>query len=359
MINICFLVGGSSLEHDFSFKSLSYILKYIKKSQQRYFEIRKIVYLTPTFACYEYDIDIYDLNAELSADFLIKHGKLLEFSLLAHKIYSEHLFLFSLIQGQYGEDGHLQALGHLLNINSNLDHVFGAAVAANKWCQNIVAEALCLDELSPIPSSLVSCDINEEESSKILAKWQNKKCILKPNSLGGSFLVKAYDSFKANDLFYYINEIKKYDHYFLIQDSIYGREIACSCIIKDGQVLLLPTLQVNQMGALMDYDEKHYINKYHWDFVKLNNDIRAKLEIVCSKLATYYQFNTYFRCDFIVNDNIYLLEINNVPSIYENSVFNRALIKANLNIVELIYLTYKNYNNKKINNHKNCDNLIG
>jgi hypothetical protein len=132
----------------------------------------------------------------------------------------------------------------------------------------------------------------------------------------------------------------------------YNEEYVCCCLIDENECMLLPMLKVNVEGVLMDFDEKHKINQYEWIFSEPPLSVRHKLEKICKKIHRVLQFNTYCRFDFIINDKgIYLLEVNNLPGIDGNSLFNRALKAAKLDIINLILMAYKNGNIRQKNNY--------
>jgi len=341
IIRLGFLTGGVSFEHEFTLKSLNYLVDNIYSYHSNIIKIKKIYYISKDNDLYVYTPKWFQ-NIITSA-FLIEKGEKFDIKYLAKILLEDRLFIFSLLQGLYGEDGHIQALSYLYQIPGNLDNVLSAAVASNKWVQSTVANSSCQQYLKHIKTEIVHTN-SSPQFDKILSKFKGANCILKPNSLGGSIMVKSFEKLSVDLLKRYLKDIKYFDKSFLIQERIFGQEIACCCLIDKQKIRLLPILKVNKEGALMDFKEKYKKNKYKWEFYEPQQEIQERLEIICKKINDILQFNTFCRFDFIIrNNDIFLLEVNNIPGIYEKSLFNRSLKKAGLNVSDLIFLTYKNW----------------
>lgn len=340
MINLGFLVGGPSIEHDFTFTTLNYIVSSIYQQNNHNLSPKVIYYISQQNDLYVYK---FEKQKENFAPKILKEiGEKIDYTRLVQCIKEDKVFLYSLLQGKHGEDGHFQALGELYKIPSNFDNILAASICANKWCQSILAQSICNKELSQIQTQFVDCNLSGNNFITISNKWQDYECILKPNSLGGSYFVELHSHLNLSILELYRKKISMHDSAFLIQHRVIGDEIACCCIVKNKNLYVLPLLKVNQRGVVMDYEEKYKYRRYEWIFTNLDMKIKKNIYSICNKLHSFYQFNSCVRFDFIINNKkIYLLEINNVPGIYEDSLFNRALNAAGLNIIDLINLNIK------------------
>lgn len=334
MNNIVIILGGCSLEHEFSFLTSNYIFNLLIENDT--WNVLKLYYIT-----LENELVIYmppKDHTSIDKDLILNNGYKADITKLSHLIKNDNCAVFSTCQGKYGEDGHLQAFSSFYNLNSNLDNVFTASICDNKWSQSIISKQLCNGLLQSIPGKFISKKMLEHDSLENLVKdWDYYPFILKPNSLGGSYLLKLCTTLDLAELNDYANHLFQYDNAFLIQKQIIADEIACCCIIQEGELEILPMLKVNYRGALMDHEEKFKIKKYKWEFIQLPTQTYQQIEKIIKNLHQFYQFAAYVRFDFLVDENeIYLLEININPGIYPGSLLYRALEASRFTLFDIL-----------------------
>ncbi len=334
MHRLSLLLGGESIEHDFTFYTANYIHYDLSNNYNTLWEIVSIFYLTKDNELYHLILQGQELELDMS--FFINKGAKKNLAELPKLIKDDNSALFSCCQGKYGEDGHLQAMSSLYGIRSNLDSIFASAACTNKWSLSLIANKLCEEVLSQIISYYVNkSDINKVED--IIKDNSVLPCILKPNSLGGSYFVEAHARLTIPIIKNYAKKVFEYDDAFLVQKHIIADEVACCCIIIDSKIEILPLLKVNKKGALMDFNEKFKEKKYQWIFFDVEHYFFEKIYYIVNKIYNFFHFKSYVRFDFLVEgDNIYLLEINNNPGIYPGSLFYRALTKSNFELLDIL-----------------------
>ncbi|MER9146994.1 hypothetical protein NKH92_30610 [Mesorhizobium sp. M0871] len=88
-------------------------------------------------------------------DELVSRAEAHSLASLAHLLKSDGLFVFSLLQGQDGEDGQIQALAQFHDILGSFGDKTAAMLSANKYLQGVIVNRLC-PELTPIPTVHIS-----------------------------------------------------------------------------------------------------------------------------------------------------------------------------------------------------------
>jgi D-alanine-D-alanine ligase len=261
---------------------------------------------------------------------------------LAYLLKGDGAFVFSLLQGQDGEDGQIQALAQFHDIPGSFGDKTAAMLTANKFLQCIVANKLC-SELTPIPTVRVCQSYLEAGIGEALRELAGP-CVLKPNTLGGSFLTECTDELSEVGLRAYAERIELYDPSFLVQKRIIGTEYTCGVLIDRAIVTALPIARIHSPSGFLGYHRKTMKEGYSVSFNSLENSLQARIATISTHIAREFNIHTFARLDFIVDEqkNVHFFEVNLVPGLTEGAIFPKMLAEAGLDLCHLIRLAASN-----------------
>ena len=343
---ISLVFGGVSAERDLSLRTFNSI--YSELQQQK-----------PTAPSYEHVYYIKEdglvvkkpFNFSKKADYYIKdQGHSLTVLEALQQIKANNEYLFSLLYGLYGEDGHFQGLGKALGINSSFGSVLSCSLSKSKYHCSKYIEAT-YPELTPIP--IISIRMADMDTLKEkLRPFYEQEIVIKPNALGTSMMTERFflNETTLPEVSDLLALILKYDDIALVQKYIPGEEYSCGCIENGTTVQALPLMLVRTKNNFFGHREK--ICKFGVSERLVPEDYNAYTEQIADvsrRIFSDLLFENMFRLDFIVAEGkIYFLEINSLPGLSAASFFPKMLREINLSMPDFIQLTYQNSLKRRI-----------
>lgn len=339
MMQLALIYGGRSVEHDWSIAMYNHFADVLNNAPDADILLVSIYYIS-RFG------DL--LRLVLEGDRLPDHDEFAAraethpLASLAHLLRSDGLFVFSLLQGQDGEDGQIQALAQFHDIPGSFGDKTAAMLSADKYLQGVVANRLC-PELTPIPMVHVSQGNLEAGIAEALRHVAGP-CVLKPNTLGGSFLAECTDGLSVDGLRSYAERIAPYDRSFLVQQRIVGTEYTCGVLIDRYKISALPVARINNPSGFLGYDQKTQKGSYSVEFQGVENTLQSRIASISTKIAREFNLHTFGRLDFIVDEQqrCYFFEVNVVPGLTAGSIFPKMLTKAGFDLYHIIRLAASN-----------------
>lgn len=337
---ISLVFGGVSSERDLSLRAFNSIYTELQKQTEHTACYANIYYIKEDGFVIK-----KPFNFEKEPDFYIKdQGKSLTVLEALHHIKKNDEYVFSLLYGLYGEDGHFQGLGKALNIKSSFGSVLSCSLSKSKYHCSKYIEAN-YSELAPIPV----IPIREENIDSIKEKlfpFYEQEIVVKPNALGTSMWTERFflNEQSIYDVFNLIATILKYDDIALVQKYIAGEEYSCGCIENLNTIDVLPLMLVRTKDNFFGRREKlckfgvsERIVTRHY------NPYTAQIADVSKRIFSDLKFENMFRLDFIVSEGkIFFLEVNSLPGLSSASFFPKMLQEINVSIADFIQLTYQN-----------------
>jgi len=234
-------------------------------------------------------------------------------------------FAFIALHGKFGEDGRIQAILESIGVPFS-----GCGVLASALCMNKnISKKLFVTEGIKTPQWITVKDENKIDYSII--ENIGYPLIVKPNSGGSSIgTIKVYskEELKAG-----IKEALKYDDEIIIEEYIKGEEITC-CILN-GEVL--PIISINPKSEFFNYSSKYDQDGAEEKIIELPGRLREKVEEISFKCWDTFKLKVYARIDMIIkNEEVYVLEINTLPGMTENSLFPKSAAAYGLNFSQLL-----------------------
>ncbi|RWP73757.1 D-alanine--D-alanine ligase [Mesorhizobium sp.] len=338
-MQLALIYGGRSVEHDWSIAMYNHFVDVLNNASGADILPVSIYYISRSGDLLRVGLDWRRLpkHEEFVAR-AITHP----LASLANLLKSEGIFVFSLLQGQDGEDGQIQALAQFHDIPGSFGNKTAAVLSADKYLQGIVANCLC-PELTPIPTVHVSQSNLELDITGALQDLAGP-CVLKPNTLGGSFLTECTDELSEDILRSYSERIAPYDSSFLVQQRIFGTEYTCGVLIDRHEITALPVGRINNPSGFLGYDQKTRKGTYSVEIQDVEDTLEARIASISTQIAREFRLHTFGRLDFVVDEQqrVHFFEVNLVPLLTATSTFPKMLSKAGFDLCHLIRLAASN-----------------
>lgn len=255
--------------------------------------------------------------------------------------------IWNAMHGKFGEDGKIQQHFEALNIPYTGSGVMASAVGMHK---QLAKDRFTEAGLKVPQGEVIAGSENMFEVAFNLFRNRHMPVIVKPVSGGSSVatkVVRTYDELRGA-----LVEASKHGD-ILVEDFIPGKE-ATVCVIDSstpGESFVLYPIEIVPPSShdFFDYDVKYSGETEEIVPGRFTLATHSKLRELALKAHHAIGARHYSRSDFIVGaDGIYLLEINTLPGLTENSLLPKALKAGKVEfsdfIDHVITLAVKNKN---------------
>ncbi|MCR6583983.1 D-alanine--D-alanine ligase [Campylobacter insulaenigrae] len=304
------IFGANSYEHEISIVS-AVVLKKVLKEQKKFIfcDEKKDFYL----------IDENKMNAKTFSSGMYKKEKQLilkQGGFFVKNILSEKKLevdvMINIIHGKDGEDGKISALFDFYGIKYIGPRLEASVISFNKFFTKLYAKSVGVKTLDYKVLSL------QNENNKV-----SFPCILKPARLGSSIgisIVKNEEEFKyAKDVAYefddeivveqFISNIKEYN--------------LAGCMINDE--FCFSVIEEPKKNEILDFEQKYlgFSESNKINEANLDDNLKKKLKESFTKIYNPLFKGALIRCDFfVIDDEVYLNEINPNPGSLANYLFD-------------------------------------
>lgn len=313
MKNVAIIMGGYSSEYKISLSSGNVVYQNLDPSKYIGYRIHilkdKWVYVSTDNT--EYPIDKSDFSVNIE-------GKKTTFDVV-----------FNAIHGTPGEDGLLQAYFELLGIKQTSCDYYQAALTFNKRDTLSVLKPYGIKTATSHYLNLGD-EINVDEILKNIGL----PCFVKPNKSGSSFgisKVKTVEEFlPAIEMAY------KEDNEIIIESFLDGTEVSVGVISYKGNTKVLPITEIVSENDFFDYEAKYLGKSKEITPARISEEIKQKIELVAKKAYEVLKMRGFSRSEFIiVNEEPFMLEINTVPGLTNESILPQQAREAGISLPEL------------------------
>lgn len=315
--HISIIFGGASFEHEISIVS-AISLKKILGAQVSHF-----IFLDHLHRLYLIPAD--QMQAKTFATGAYKQCKQLEFTLggfatrglFGAKILHNLGVLLSLIHGGDGEDGRLSGVLEFYQIPFIAPRITACALSVDKILTKIYAKE---KGVKVLPYESFRKDNAENQSVKISFPYP---FIIKPAKLGSSIGVSVVE--KEVDLEYALDSAFGYDKEILVEPFYKGVKEYNLAGYKNAQgEIVFSMVEEPQKSALLSFDDKYLDFSRTAQVAKadISSELESKLKnAFCAIYSTLFE-GALIRCDFfVIDDEVYLNEINPIPGSMANYLF--------------------------------------
>ncbi|MCR6570222.1 D-alanine--D-alanine ligase [Campylobacter insulaenigrae] len=304
------IFGANSYEHEISIVS-AVVLKKVLKEQKKFIfcDEKKDFYL----------IDENKMNAKTFSSGMYKKEKQLilkQGGFFVKNILSEKKLevdvMINIIHGKDGEDGKISALFDFYGIKYIGPRLEASVISFNKFFTKLYAKSVGVKTLDYKVLSL------QNENNEV-----SFPCILKPARLGSSIgisIVKNEEEFKyAKDVAYefddeivveqFISNIKEYN--------------LAGCMINDE--FCFSVIEEPKKNEILDFEQKYlgFSESNKINEANLDDNLKKKLKESFTKIYNPLFKGALIRCDFfVIDDEVYLNEINPNPGSLANYLFD-------------------------------------
>ncbi|WP_299124119.1 D-alanine--D-alanine ligase [uncultured Winogradskyella sp.] len=311
--NIAIIMGGYSSEYKISLKSGNVVYETLDKEKYNAYRIHVFK---------DKWVFVNDLNEEFELD---KN----DFSVLVNETRITFDCVFNAIHGSPGEDGFMQAYFELLGIPQTSCNMYQAALTFNK--RDLLATLKPYGIKTAESYYLNLGDTIDEDA--IIAKV-GLPCFVKANKAGSSFgISKVY---KKEDLQAAIDDSFKEDNEIIIEQFLDGIEVSVGVISYKGKTTVLPITEIVSENDFFDYQAKYEGKSQEITPARISEDYKQKTESVAKKIYDTLKMKGFSRSEFIFkNDEPYLLEVNTVPGLTNESILPQQAAEAGISMEAL------------------------
>ncbi len=309
-LNIAVLSGGDSAEREISLKSAQNISDALDTERYHVFPLLwnegNIEYIPNKVA-----IDRHDFSLKLD-------GQTIHFD-----------YCFLIIHGPPVENGKLQAYFEWCNIPYSTCDTFISALTFNKYFCNDVMRAHNIATADAI--------LLRREDSWTVERFQHLgyPLFVKPNQNGSSYGVSKV--FAEEDLMDAIEFGFKYDDELIIEQFLEGREFTCGVVRVDGQLHTMPITEIISDNEYFDYSAKYENQSQEITPAKISTELTHDCQEITAKIYDLLGAKGMLRMDYILmNDTFYLIEVNTVPGMTNQSLFPQQLEAYGWTLSELL-----------------------
>ncbi len=235
--------------------------------------------------------------------------------------------IFIALHGVFGEDGVVQTILDSLDIPYTGSGAVASWLGMDKWFS---AELFKKAGIS-VPKSYLIRSRTDLPGIRL-------PFVLKPRRGGSSVgveIVKARKEIKRKS-----RQAFKHENELIGQEYVKGKEFTCGIVERNGRPRVLPVVEIRPKKnyEFFDYEAK-YITGASEEIVPAPVSKRLTQEIQTAALRAHRAIgcSSYSRSDFIVrNGTPYILEINTLPGLTENSLIPKSSRAGGIPFPELL-----------------------
>lgn len=237
------------------------------------------------------------------------------------------------LHGTPGEDGKLQSFFDLLSIPYTGSNVFASAMTFNKFMCNKLLKQYGIKSANAI-NLFAGTDINIEKISAAISF----PCFVKPNAAGSSFGISRVN--KKEDLAAAIEHAFLHDNMIIIEDFVDGTEVTCGLHNSFGSIEILATTEVVSHNDFFDFNAKYKGESEEITPARIPKSENDKVEAISKEIYKILGLNGIARIDYIITSGVpYLIEVNTVPGMTEESFIPQQAAYKNISLCKLFGAT--------------------
>jgi len=309
MKNIAILTGGDSAEYDISILSANAVLQHLNTELFKGYIIHlKNDKFTVLIKEIKIDIDKENFTFELE-------NKRISFDAI-----------FMALHGSPAENGLIQPYFDNLNIPYTSCSAKASALTFNKYECNKKLRKLgfsCADSfLYKKGDNIVEQEIIDRVKLP---------CFVKPNGAGSSFGISKIK--KKEHLTKAINSALQHDNKVLIEQFIDGIEISCGVYTNKNNIQALPITEILPENEFFDYQAKYEGKSQEITPARISKKLTIEVQKLTTNIYKAMELSGICRIDYIImNEKPYIIEINTIPGLTEDSIIPQQVKSADLKL---------------------------
>ncbi|MCO6176103.1 D-alanine--D-alanine ligase [Flavobacterium sp. NRK F10] len=313
MKNVAIIMGGYSSEYKISLTSGNVVFQNLDRTKYKPYRVHilkeKWVYVDEDEQ--EFPINKHDFSVE-------KEGRKITFDVV-----------FNAIHGTPGEDGLMQAYLELLQIPQTSCDYYQAALTFNKRDLLSVLKPYGIKTAQSFYLNQGDA-INQEKIMEIVGL----PCFVKPNKSGSSFGISKVK--ESSELLSAIENAYREDNEIIIESFLDGTEVSVGVINYKGEITVLPMTEIVSENDFFDYEAKYLGKSQEITPARISEEVHRKVAETAKKAYEILKMKGFSRSEFIiVNGEPYMLEMNTIPGLTNESILPQQAGKAGISLGQL------------------------
>ena len=316
MKKILILFGGNSYEHYISCLSAKTILENIDRKK---YDVTTVG-ITKDNNWYIYNDNLNLLKDDWTKGNLKKLDNIIEYIKSFDKI-------FPIIHGNPEENGNLQGMLNLFNIEYVGTDLLGSIIGYDKDITKIVCKNYDIPQVPYIT-------ITDNKPLKNIPI--DFPVIIKPAKCGSSIGINIANNIK--ELNKYLKDAFKYDNKVIIEKFIKARELECA-ILYDKKLIVSPVGEIKSVNTFYDYDAKYVSDSKLIIPANIPKELIKEIQELSLKIFKILELKNLSRIDFLYdynNNKLYFNEVNTMPGFTSISMYPLLFKEKGISIKELI-----------------------
>lgn len=313
MIKVGIIMGGYSNEYEISLKSGNVVYQHLDRTKYEPYKIHilKDKWVLVDDDNQEYNIDKNDFSATIN-------GTKIVFDVI-----------FNAIHGAPGENGQMQAFFELLNIKHTSCDSYQSALTFNKRDM--------LSVLKPYGIKMaMSYYLNQGDAinGEDIVKKIGLPCVVKPNRSGSSFGISLVKDF--SQLLPAIEKAYEQDTEIIIESFLEGTEVSVGVFKYKDEIVVLPITEIISENDFFDYEAKYEGKSQEITPARLTPEQQQRVENTAYRIYSILNMTGFSRSEFILVDDVpFLLEMNTVPGLTQESILPQQAKAAGISLSDL------------------------
>ena len=312
MKEIAILTGGDSAEYEISIQTSEVVLNNLKSNKYK----GTIIHLKDN----KWTVIIDEKRIEINKN---------DFSYCINSEIKYFDYVFMSLHGPPAENGLIQPYFDNLNLPYSSCNAEVSALTFNK--------SECNKQLLKMGFNCAkSLHLQKGENivSEFVKNTLGLPCFIKPNQAGSSFgITKVY---KIDDIPQAIDTAWKHDEIALIEQFIDGTELSCGVRIQNNKITAFPITEIISENDFFDYNAKYNGLSQEITPARISKKQTKQIQDITEEVYEKMNLRGICRIDFIIMNEIpYIIEINTIPGLSEESIIPKQAKEAGITLSEL------------------------
>lgn len=235
--------------------------------------------------------------------------------------------VFNAIHGTPGEDGKLQAYWDMLGIPYTSPGVLASSLTFSKsYCNGFLRQ---FSDVNIAASVMIRK--GETVDPKAILDKIGLPCFVKPNNMGSSFGITKLK--EANKFGEALAKALENDDEAVVEQFINGTEIASGVFSHNGEVTALPLTEIVTKNEYFDFEAKYEGASEEITPARIPDHVRDLIQQTTERVFKRLKLRGMSRIDYIIqNDVPYLIEVNTIPGLSEESILPQEVVYSGLSL---------------------------
>ena len=228
-------------------------------------------------------------------------------------------FVFNIIHGTPGEDGHISGMLEVFGIPHSTCPTFQSALTFNKARCNQILRTAGYD----VPKGQLFAQLPDLD---LFNTW-NFPVFVKPNRAGSSFGVTRVEA--TEELEAAFNYAFSEDDEVLVEEGVIGTEVGCGVLRYNGEQpeAIAITEIVPTDAKFFDYKAKYEGKSQEITPARISTEVAEKISEISASVYDHLKLEGIVRIDFILTAALQpvMIEINSIPGLSPASIIPQQI----------------------------------